>query len=659
MISSLITPVRWYSDIFESDRFSNDCDICKFELISDKTRLLPFQFRRPKSGYPIDKWILRKQCDDIYSPLFNTNDSLFTLNTGYWSAAPFTIANGKANFLGGPAASTVWKTLFTIGKYYIIKVVVSEFVKITPTFSFKLYYKTANKFDITEPGTYYISFLANTTDLVSVATLGTTSDIITFDSIEISEYNLLTALPDDIELPTSLLTVANINATEDVIQYVGDEFDFQIPCGKYFMLMYSLDDSYYASELITVKDFIPSQSPYTMIEWFNNCDLSDVFYQPVQGSEYFNRMYIDNEITKPIYPFKEEGEEDGNYKLNILFQKWEKQVSLMVANSPEFILDSLTTMRLHDTINITNPLRKKQIEVSAPFEIEKIETELTSIFNDCSTNCELKITLQDKIVDSTCCTNEDLNACLIPDHIFTEDLKVENGMIFGEPTMFSLPKSLYQVNDLVTATSAGMSGTYPIVGTNQLIFGGNITSNFAIGNWVRLTGIYEGLYLIDDIQYGGVSNETGVTFVGLTITVGAVIDMHKITLTDISTEGLIVQSNSIIYQYQSSVWEIISKITSFTFTPGSPDEFFIQGTTFLGIFVKFEFSTYDANLATTVITIYYKVYTAAQFKTGITVKNNDALVPLVAEGTITVKAICYGLNCPYADSNDEVIEFNP
>lgn len=651
ILSSITNPVRWYNDFFESDRFASNCDICQFELISDKTRLLPFQFRRPKSGYAITKWLLRKECDSIYTPLLNSNDSLFTLDSGYWSIAPFNISDGKAKFSGGLPASTTWKSgIFTVGKYYMIKIVVSDFVKFNALFSFKLYYKTANKFDITGPGTYYTSFIADSTDLVSVATIGNSSDKITFESIEINEFEL-SALPNDVELPTSLLTVANISSTEDVIQYDGTEFDFQIPCGKYYMI--ALTDNYemYYSELITVKDFIPSQSPYTMLEWSNSCDIGDTVYQTLVASDYINRMYIDSDLSKPIYPFKEEGEEDGNFKLNVLFQKWEKQVSLIVASCPEFIVDALTSIRLNDTIYLTRPLRKKQIVVTDAIEIEKVETELTSIFNDCSTNCELKITLKDKIVDSTCCENTSLPSCIIPDYTFTNDLIVEGGKFFGEPTFYSLPKSLYTVID--GASLPTTSGTF--TGGNQYYFTGDQTANFPVGTKVRLTGTYAGLHIITLSVY---STGTTITF-DPAVTASDTGFMYAITTTDEAVEGLIVESNGITYQYQSGVWQEISVINTFTFTPGSPDEFFIQGVTYLGVYVKFEFTTYNADTLATTITTYNKVYTAAQFKAGITVDNDIAQVPLVAEGTISVKAICYELNCPYDDSNTAVIEFNP
>lgn len=414
MTSSIIIPVRWYNDIYESERFSSGCDICRFELISDKTRLLPFQFKRPKSPYLIDNWFLRKQCVDPTVSLLNSNDSLFTIDTTYWSKSHFSFINGKIKATGGGAASNFRKLgALTIGKYYDITIVVNEFVKALAS-SFAVTYDIGGSgvTPITSTGTITFKILATTTDFTIDGVGGTSVDYIVIESIKINEYKSFDVGIGDIELDLTLLNLVNLDLTSDLIQYCGGTFPVQIPCGKYYMIMSMADNSVYYSELITVKDFIPSQSTFTLMEWSNTCDLSDVIYQPIDGCSYKNRMYIDAELLKPEYPFKEEGEEDGNFKLNILFQKWEKKQALMVAKCPEFIVDSLTAIRLHDTITVTKSLRKKQIQVLAPIEVEKVEYENTSIFSDCATNVELNILLKDLIVDSTCCSDIELPSCI-------------------------------------------------------------------------------------------------------------------------------------------------------------------------------------------------------------------------------------------------------
>lgn len=433
MISSILTPVRWYNTLAEQDRFSNDCQLCEFELISDKTRLLPWQFTRPASGYLIDKWFLRKKCVDYQKPLIDTNASSFTLDDGFWDYEDYYFENGKFKAVTAAGSGTASKPLmFVIGKKYTIKIIVSTFIKnIGSTFTADITYKTSTTLDITEAGTYTVTFIADSTFFSIDYYLKATNETIEFDSIQVYEVQDFSTLLGDIELPKSLITIANIG-TVDVLQYVGDTFNYQIPCGDYYMVLSTGEASYF-SEIITVKDFIPSQSPYTIIEWFNSCNISDVVYQSLYGSSFFNRIYVDGILSKPIYPFKEEGEEDGNNDLNILFQKWEKQSALMVAKCPEFIVDSLTAIRLHDTVSLTKPLAKNQIEILDSFEVVKVETTLTQVFNDCATNTELLFLLKNKVIDATCCTTLLPATCKTCDYTVSTLDTLSGGYFLGTP----------------------------------------------------------------------------------------------------------------------------------------------------------------------------------------------------------------------------------
>ncbi len=110
-------------------------------------------------------------------------------------------------------------------------------------------------------------------------------------------------------------------------------------------------------------------------------------------------------MTKPEYPFNEKAQEDGNNTLNVVFQKWEKSVSLLIGKCPEYIVDALTGIRLHDTITVTKPVRREQLQVTAAIEIQSVECEITPVLSDCFTNVNLKMLLANKYVDSACCTN--------------------------------------------------------------------------------------------------------------------------------------------------------------------------------------------------------------------------------------------------------------
>lgn len=656
MISSIITPVRWYNDFYEANRYATDCDVCPFELISDKTRLLPFQFRRPASGYFLSSWYLRKACVEPMVSLQNDNDRLFTFDTGYWSYAHYVFENGKIKTTN--INSQIDKLfIFQDAEYYSVKIVVSE-INYSAPFTITAQSNARVIANITSVGTYYFEFLADATDedfsILSVFTSG--SDYLVIDEIKISKRESFSTSLGDIEFPIDLLSYTNTGST-DVIQYIGNPFEFQIPCGKYYMIIKDEAGNYYYSELITVKDFIPSQSPYTMIEWKNNCDLSDVIFQSIDDeNNYFNRLYIDGQLTRPEYPFKEEGDEDGNNTLNITFQKWEKKQSLIVTNAPEFIVDALTAIRLHDTVTITKSLRKNQLQVLNAFEVEKVESEIQSIFNDCATNVELKLLLKEKIVDATCCTNISLNnGCVVCNYTVDEFDTLTNGYYFGQPTDND-DFGLYQVvlGNTNTSNFLNLSEKYKFLG--------NLTSIYSSGSFIYVsnTGNTDGFQFITSISYDALKNTTIIEWNGINNTDGlATIQLASINFINNSNEVVCVSaSGKSYYNVNGDFWAQIPSIYTVTdlLLDGGHHVYTLSGFNLPNTFIRIGIVIFDGVSSPQSI-IVPTIYTSAELNNGI-VLNSQVLgfIP-PSSGTVTFSIESFSLKCNNGVSENFIITY--
>lgn len=653
MISSLITPLRWYNDIFESSRYSTVCDICPFELITDKTRVLPFQFRRDKSGYGISKWFLRKECEDPALPLFNNNDSLFTIDTAFWSKTAYVISDGKIKGTG-PTAELTRNGVFTPGKYYDIKVVVNECII---GFNATVQTNTGIKFGITTTGTFTTRFLAGVgeTDLEIVTSVAGASDYIVIESIQVYEYQHFDTGIGDIDLNTALLKLVNVG-DKDLISYCGDPFLFQIPCGKYYMIITSANNETYYSELLTVKDFIPSQSPYTMIEWKNNCDLSDVIYQPIQDCSFMNRMYVEGELTRSEYPIKEEGEEDGNQNLNITFQKWEKRQSLFVAKSPEFIVDALTAIRLHDTVFITKSIRKSQFQTLPSFEIEKVEADLSQIFNDCATNVELKLLLKNKIVDVSCCENIPVTGCIPCDYeVDGLDILTSDKWYLGD-----IPDEdfgLFFITVVLTRSIHSFVTGSPLAGY-QYRLNGDQTTDFTVGTYIYVGGgaVPEnvGIHKISAVTYDGGSNKTSIQWLGIedSVITGATGSIKKVTYVTLGVNtNVVCGPDDLKYYLFDGVWQKIPNINDVTDNDlgGGLHSYVITGFTYPGTFVNIVATIYDADTTITTIKGYTTAYTSAQLGSGIEILSSTFGVDVPTCGTVTFQVNAFQLNCEYGN----------
>jgi len=656
MISSIITPVRWYNTIEEQDRYQSDIEICNFELISDKTRLLPFQFRRNKSGYAINKWFLRKACTDAKTAMIDTNNSLFTLDTGYWNKSNFSFVNGKLK------SSTTYSSLAKIGIFndtetYYIKIVVNEI----KSSSFTILADTASRniATITAPGTYTFEFTADLTDedFTLSSSFGSGSEYVIVEEIQIYQYKKFNVGIGDVDLDISLLTLQNIDSTQDVIQYCGQNLPSQLPCGSYYMILTTEDNLIYYSEVITVKDFIPSQSPYVRLEWFNNCDLGDVIYQSIGGCAYKNRLYINGPISKPEYPFKEEGEEDGNADFNVTFQKWEKKEILTVSKCPEFITDALTAIKLHDTIQVTRPLRIKQTQVLSAYQIKSVECDVIPVFNDMANNVELKMLLDNKIVDSTCCQNISLTSCVecgytVPD-LNTLSYVGPSGLsnlYFGDIEDYSF--GLFNVTDGVSFAIAGYGTSGPLTGP-QLRITGDVTSYYPVGSYVYYDeGAETGIKKVSAIAYNPGTSQTSIQWAGmLSLSSGG--HIWQITIdSEISTNGTVLCVSEDKY-YKTGVdgWKkvpYLNPTVADTDFGGGNHSYTVYGKIYAGTFLKMEITIYDFDTAIDTSYNPTTVFTAEDIAAGIVINSPDFPVPInEANGAVTFKFINYDLNCSY------------
>lgn len=409
-LSSIITPFRIYSEYHDQDRFKKDCNnFCEYELITDKQSLLPFQFRRDASVFPFTKIWLRPDCKEFYTQLKTDNQANFITSTG-WYPLDCTITSHLAKFTQSGGGYLESGNILTTGNKYILKITISE-RKQTGTNVLNITVQNGGTplLAIISPGVYEIPFTCGASLYVTINSLiDGVNDYFTVSQFQIYEIQDFNEGIGDYLLPSTFPTITNLG-TKDLITYCGDDMDNTLPCGKYYMIFQSKDnsgnDEYFFSEVIVIKNFIRPESPYVLMEWYNDCDLQDVKYTGL-SCDYKNRLYIDGPITKPEYPFTEDGQQDGENNFTPTFQKWEKKSIVIIPKAPEFIVDSITCVRLHDTIKFYPQLRENQntIDLNDPKVVESMSYEIQYVFQDCAANIELKCLMEGNIVDTTCCT---------------------------------------------------------------------------------------------------------------------------------------------------------------------------------------------------------------------------------------------------------------
>lgn len=437
--SELILPIRFYDDLYDQERFSKQChEFCQLELVYPSNGLPNFQMKRTSKFQAPTKFYLRNVCTDLNNNYWkqisegasNMSQSDNTTLFGPWprkgiyyeADAPgepilfdfLTIDCEKIVPLPLPSVfvvltSSTLNIPVTAGEYYSFKLIVDKMI-ISAGSAFTIYvYDGATAIAaINQAGIYNYDFLcasSNISIIIAGYQYGDDFAISYFQATLNSYYN---TYPNDVQLEEGSLKVFPITDGNDVIVYCGDAYasTYNIPNGEYYYVVVSGLD-YYISEpfkIISLKEI----EKYFKLTWWNECDinqLDSVMYNiSVLNCAYRNVLYLDADLFKSEYETLEEGEENGSGDLSVQYQKWRKNLNFEVGKSPEFLTDALTGIFLHDNILIKKPLNHKQEIQSTEYEVLKVVNNVSQVLDDCFQNVKLKFLLEDKFIDTGCCT---------------------------------------------------------------------------------------------------------------------------------------------------------------------------------------------------------------------------------------------------------------
>lgn len=408
MNSSIITPFRWYDKYYKQHRFDVECQsVCDFELITDHRHLLPFQIKRTPSPYTITDWVLRKCCNDAEEQLLSEAAQNFvtdwSIPGGAWEAA--SCGGVRAITESGWGDASICYNGLTVGKTYTLTFNIAQYLNQSGggTITLEVYNGATLLDSFTAGGFMTVSFTATDASLCFAFVNNNIGDVLILQHVQITQA--FEVAGDDVVLDETMLYL-KAYTDFDMISYCGADLGLNIAPGCYYSIIKDEAGNLLFSEVITVKNFLPECSPYIILEWYNSCDFTDVVYRGSNGCVYKNKLYLPIAVlNKPDYPITEEGEEDGNQTFNPTFQKWQKIVALSIYKVPEFIVDALTAIRLHDNIKYYYPLRKKQITIDSAVEIKSVEHNIEYVIDDCFANVDLRMLLFDQFVDETCCNN--------------------------------------------------------------------------------------------------------------------------------------------------------------------------------------------------------------------------------------------------------------
>lgn len=144
---------------------------------------------------------------------------------------------------------------------------------------------------------------------------------------------------------------------------------------------------------------------YLKLEWWNSCDLGEIYYT----GGYRNRAYFETEVGKPDYQLEQETEPNGE-GVDVILSQVRKKIYQFEVYVPEYMVDALVDMALHDNIRITYT---NGLYSSAIRNVQVIPN-WEEMSSDCMATVIVKFQQDDQLVDNSCCTPMDVLECLTP-----------------------------------------------------------------------------------------------------------------------------------------------------------------------------------------------------------------------------------------------------
>lgn len=116
--------------------------------------------------------------------------------------------------------------------------------------------------------------------------------------------------------------------------------------GKYYLTVNDGTDTYY-SEVFNITE---NNGKLTKITYWHNSNLEYPDYQIVYQNSFKYYVYFQTEVGKPEYQFEEIAENRDGYKF--VQYSISKKVFKFEFIAPEFLLDAMRVIRMHDNIEI-------------------------------------------------------------------------------------------------------------------------------------------------------------------------------------------------------------------------------------------------------------------------------------------------------------------
>ncbi len=143
---------------------------------------------------------------------------------------------------------------------------------------------------------------------------------------------------------------------------------------------------------------------YLKLEYWNTCDLGNLYYQ--DGQKFW--FFLDADIMEPFHEDVEDGQENGEGSFVPTYRKQMKRYIIRTGLLSDYLIDAIQRMKLHDNIWITFKSGEIEqvynVDVAVEWQFEKYLHQGT---------VSLTFDMNESVLLTSCCNNLSTSRALI------------------------------------------------------------------------------------------------------------------------------------------------------------------------------------------------------------------------------------------------------
>ncbi len=372
------TPYRWYDRQERLIKHLSYCKgTCRYKLLTPPDRFLPFMLIRDASQLPVLSWNIYDSDDNLITSISPSNLEKKTLN-GY----DYLIYYGnQIEFLWLDCG--YYRAEISDGENTFYSEEFFTFPSSEVDIFFGAGYSGTNwVFEIVNGEQHWNAISGNTNSLTFSTPGGLAGQNIVID-----------------------LTISNFTAGSLSVDIGGTAYSFYANGTYKISLVASTDfieitfirDALFDGTL-WIRGFDQSYYDldcYTILAWTNSCDVDNIYYR----GGFTNYLYLDQEadVGRPADKLTEEGKENGERVFIPTFQKMQIIQTLQTGLIPNYVLESLFLLRMHDNIICQQPNGRGELVLKEPVIEADFQFEET-----CYADSIIKFVVQE-IIKTGCC----------------------------------------------------------------------------------------------------------------------------------------------------------------------------------------------------------------------------------------------------------------